>query len=437
MNDARIIYLTAGAGGMYCGSCMHDNALAAALTKAGWDVQLVPTYTPIRTDESDVSVDQVFFGGINVFLQQKMPWLRFVPSFLDRFLDNPKLIRRVTSKAIEIDPKALGQLTVSMLKGAKGNQRKEVRRLTKWMASQNPDLVVFTNILIGGAIPEIKKQLGIPVLVTLQGDDVFLDSLDEPFKSECMSLIKGVAKKVDGFIVHSQFFREYMSRYFDIEPERIHVTPLGLNVEDFEAEHPGLAEGRSPTVGYLARLAPQKGLHNLVDAFIEMQDHPACRGQGVRLRIAGWLGPDNQSYADAQFKKLDDAGLNERYEYVGAIERHEKLEFLHSIDVLSVPTEFLEPKGLYVLEAMAAGVPVVQPDHACFPEIIESSGGGRLCAPNDAGSLCDMLASLLTDHEYRRELAARGRNHVHSDRNSAQMARSTGSLLEKFIAANQ
>ena len=188
MNSAKpkIIYLTAGAGGMFCGSCMHDNAVAKAMMQQGCDIQLVPTYTPIRTDEEDVSVDQVFFGGINVFLQQKIPLLRLVPGFLDRFLDNAWLIRKATSRSIDMKPETLGALTVSMLKGSKGNQRKEVNRLCRWLAEEQPDVVLFTNALIGGCIPEIKKRTSAKVWVTLQGDDVFLDSLPKNHRQQCI-----------------------------------------------------------------------------------------------------------------------------------------------------------------------------------------------------------------------------------------------------------
>ena len=178
---------------------MHDNAIAKALAAQGHDIQLVPTYTPIRTDEEDASVDQVFFGGINVFLQQKIPLLRLVPAFLDRFLDNPWLIRKATSRSIDMKPEALGSLAVSMLKGMQGNQRKEVRRLCKWLAeTAKPEVVIFTNALIGGCIPEIKKQTTAKVLVTLQGDDVFLDSLPKKYRDDCISQITRIASDIDG-----------------------------------------------------------------------------------------------------------------------------------------------------------------------------------------------------------------------------------------------
>jgi len=252
---------------------MHDNALATAMKRSGWDIQLVSTYTPIRTDETDISVDQVLFGGLNVFLQQKMPLLRFLPAALDRFLDNPKLIRRVTAKAMNTDPKTLGSLAVSMLKGTLGNQRKEVFQMVKWLQLAKPDVLIFTNALIGGCIPELKRQLDVPVIVTLQGDDVFLDSLLPKYRQRCLELIKANSEFVDAFVVHSEFYRDYMAEYFSIPADKFHVTPLGLDVDQYHSalevtDDAGQAEFN---IGYLARMAPEKGLHHLVDGFIELK----------------------------------------------------------------------------------------------------------------------------------------------------------------------
>ena len=372
----KIIYLTAGAGGMFCGSCMHDNALATALKGAGWDVQLVSTYTPIRTDDVDVSVDHVLFGGLNVYLQQKIPLFRYLPSAVNRYLDSPKLIRRLTAKAAGTDPKTLGSLAVSMLKGTNGNQRKEVRRMCKWLTLAKPDVLVFSNILIGGCLPEIKRQLDVPVLVTLQGDDVFLDSLLPKFKQQCVDLIGKVADSVDGFIVHSEFYAEYISNYLSIDRAKFHVTPLGLDVGPFVRCHAVKNDAhpqQSSTpfkIGYLARLAPEKGLHHLIDGFIELKQRPA--GQHAKLVIAGWQSDQWNDYTEAQWKKLADAGLENDWQNLGSPDQLSKIALLQEIDVLSVPTEFLEPKGLYALEAMAAGVPVVLPAHGAFPEMVDS-----------------------------------------------------------------
>ena len=418
---------------MFCGSCMHDNALSRSLQKTGWDVQLIPTYTPIRTDEQDASVDQVFFGGINVFLQQKIPFFRWLPASLDRFLDNPKLIRRVTAKAMDTDAKTLGKLAVSMLKGVDGNQRKEVRRICEWLSQTQPKLMVFSNILIGGCIEEIKKNLDVPVVVTLQGDDVFLDSLKEPYRSQALAEIADIGKHVDAFIVHSEFYRDYISEYLQLDVQKFHVTPLGLELEDYQSFQtlPQHSESDGLTIGYLARLAPEKGLHHLVDAFIALKQD--SKFKSMKLRIAGWLGPQYQQYADEQFEKLKNAGLESHYEYVGAIDRDQKIEFLHSLDLFSVPTEFLEPKALYALESLAAGVPVIAPDHGAFPELARSTGGVRLFAARNATALADAIEVLACDPKMRIQVGQQGQASVFNDRNSRVMARTTGEVLVQII----
>jgi len=253
-------------------------------------------------NELNASVDQVFFGGINVFLQQKIPFFRWLPASMDRFLDNPKLIRRVTAKAIDTDAKTLGKLAVSMLKGVDGNQRKEVLRICQWLKSTQPRLMVFSNILIGGC-------------------NVFLDSLHEPFRAQALKRIAEIGKHVDAFVVHSEFYRDHMCEYLQLDADKFYVTPLGLELDDFQPFRNinQRASQEELTIGYLARLAPEKGLHHLVDAFIALKKDP--RFESLRLRIAGWLGAQDKEYAETLFAKLNEAGLGSHYEYVGAIER--------------------------------------------------------------------------------------------------------------------
>ena len=434
-NAPRIAYLTAGAAGMFCGSCMHDNTLAAALVRLGVDIQLIPTYTPIRTDEHDVSVDRVFFGGVNVYLQQKFPLFRHLPPLLDRLLDRPWFLRWVTSRGISIDPRELGALTVSMLRGSHGYQGKEVRRLCRWLESDlNPDLVVLTNILIGGCIPEIKRRLQVPVLVTLQGDDVFLDSLCPPYRDQALEQIRGLVGSVDGFLVNSSYYAQYMVDYLGLPPERVHRVPLGIQTEDFQRDCHATPDpaGRPRRIGYLARLSPEKGLHVLVDAFLDLRRRAGC--EDVQLHVAGWLGDDHRGYAEAEFAKLEAAGLQDAFRYAGSLDREAKIDFLAGLDVFSVPATYRDPKGLYVLEAMAAGVPVVQPRHGAFPELLEHTGGGCLTEPDDAASLANTLYELLRDEQRRRAMGAAGQAAVFESFNARRMAQATLETYRRFLA---
>lgn len=447
-STASIAYLTAGAGGMFCGSCLHDNTLARALQRIGVDVQLVPTYTPIRTDEENVSVDRVFLGGINVYLQQTVPLFRYLPAIVDRWLAQPWLLEWATSKAMQTSPRQLGALAVSMLKGTQGHQRKEVLRLCQWLAEQvRPRMVVLSNMLIGGCVPALKERLGVPVLVTLQGDDIFLGGLMEPYQTQAIEEIRRLSPHVDGFLVHSRYYAEFMCGYLGLPDSQVHLVPLGLDVADFRSF---LADGaprstaghatasgsdrtpiRPPTIGYLARLAKEKGLHLLVDAFARLRKMPGT--EDARLLIAGWLGANDRAYAEAEFAKLREGGLGSAFEYLGAVDRQGKLDFLRRIDLLSVPTTYREPKGIFVLEALAAGVPVVEPDHGAFPEMLGALGGGRLVRPNDAQHLAETMHQLLVWPAERLELGRVGQKSVHDRFSSEAMARATWETWQKFL----
>lgn len=404
----RITYLTAGAAGMYCGSCLHDNAIAKSMIQLGHDAMLVPTYTPIMTDETDVSSDQLFYGGLNVYLQQLSPLFRWIPRWSDNFLSSPKLVGWVASKAMGTSAGNLGPLTVSMLKGTKGRQKKEVYRLCDWLQTQQPDVLVFSNLLIAGAITEVKKRLRCPVVVILQGDDIFYEGLQQPHRDRAMRELRRLAQQVDKFIVHSRDYGARMQQLLRFPEERLAVSPLSIDVSDYTAEQiPTQRDDESPTIGYLARLAPEKGLHVLVDAFIQLhQSHPEL---DARLAIAGWLGAEHEDYWQKQQEKLRAAGLSEKWTYWGSVSREDKLDFLRSIDVLSVPTTYLEPKGLFVLEALAAGVPYIQPAHGAFPELHQRLGGGYLFDPNVPTELVTQLAHVFSNISESRELAELGR----------------------------
>jgi glycosyltransferase involved in cell wall biosynthesis len=428
-----ITYLTAGAAGMYCGSCMHDNSLARAMSAEGFPTVLVPTYTPIRSDEKDVTIDQVFFGGINVYLQEKIPLFRFVPRFMDRLLDHPGLIRKVTSRAIETDARLLGGLTVSMLKGRRGHQKKEVKRLVRWLRDElQPEVLILSNVLIGGFVPDLKKALDIPVIVTLQGDDIFLESLQEPWRREAVQLIGELDQAIDGYLVHSNFYADLMATRYRLNRRKMYITPLGIDTTDYV----GLLRNRegSPAVnlGYLARLSPDKGLHNLVTAFIRLKQLENF--EHVKLQIAGWLGKDHEDYAEHQFRRLEEAGLIREYRYLGSVDRAGKLQMFTELDVLCVPTDYREPKGLYVLEAMASGIPVVQPAHGVFPELIDDLQGGVLYQPGRVDELVASLEKLVCQPGLRQQLGEAGRQNVLKRRNGKAMAESTVAVVKQVLA---
>lgn len=388
----KILFITAGAAGMYCGSCLRDNALAAELKSRGHDVLLVPLYTPTLTDEPNVSERRVFFGGISVYLQQRASLFRRAPRFFDKLLDAPWLIKAASSGSISTDPRSLGELTISMLKGENGYQRKEFEKMLEWLASEPaPDVVQLPNALLASLAPPIRRTLKAPVHCTLQGEDLFLDGLNAAHRAQALELIRKNAVFVDRFTAVSDYYADFMARYLSIAREKIDVVPLGINLDGFARRRNGPAD-RPFTVGYLARVAPEKGLSALCDAYVKLRQMPGV--DRAQLEVAGYLAPDQQNYLKDAERRLTTAGFRDEFHYRGALDREQKIEFLRGLDVLSVPTVYVEPKGLFLLEAMACGVPVVQPSHGAFPEMIARTSGGLLVEPGSADSLADGLYKL-------------------------------------------
>src|ERR1051325_3677528 len=125
----KILAITAGAAQMYCGSCIRDNALAAELKSQGHDVILLPIYTPTLTHQTNASQEKVFFGGISVYLEQYSALFRKTPWLLDRLWDSKWALKLASKRSIPVNPRLLGEMTISMLRGEDGHQRKEIEKL--------------------------------------------------------------------------------------------------------------------------------------------------------------------------------------------------------------------------------------------------------------------------------------------------------------------
>jgi glycosyltransferase involved in cell wall biosynthesis len=393
---------------MYCGSCLRDNALAAELLSRRHEVTLVPVYTPTLTDEPNVSRRRVLFGGINVYLQQRSPFFRHRRPLLDRVLDHPAVIGALAARSVSTDPQVLGDLTLSMLEGTSGLLAREFEKLLAWLADEpTPDIVNLPNSLLIGLARPIAAALKRPVCCTLQGEELFLAGLLPPYRDRAIELIRQQVRHVDRFVAVSDFCARAMTEALKIPPDRMATVPLGVNVEGYERRGRGRNGGATGSnhvfkVGYLARVAPEKGLYLLADAyqrFRRRQPEPRAR-----LDAAGYLAPGDHAYLAGVRQTLDRAGLGAEFTYYGAVDLDGKRAFLGNLDVLSVPATYDEPKGLSLLEAMASGVPVVQPRRGAFAEIVERTGGGLLVEPDDPESLATGLETLYRDQPLKEKL---------------------------------
>jgi glycosyltransferase involved in cell wall biosynthesis len=415
---------------MYCGSCLRDNALAAEMLARGHDVVLTPVYTPTRTDERNVSGAHVFFGGISVYLEQHAPLFRHTPRALDRLWDSGWALRLATRRRIKVDPTKLGELTVSMLRGTHGFQRKEIDKLLDWLVREPRfDIVSLPYALLLGLAEPLKRALQVPICCTLQGEDLFLDGLGEPFRRQALDLIREASVHVDAFLPVSRYYLEFMPGYLNVPLSSMRLAPLGINLEGYE---PAPRRKSAPfTVGFFARVAPEKGLHVLCEAYRRLRTDRATGS--ARLLAAGYLAPEHKAYLDAIARDMRGWGLDGEFEYRGELDRAEKIAYLQTLDVMSVPATYAEPKGIFLLEAMATGVPVVQPRRGAFPEILETTGGGLLVEADDADALAEGIRALWRDPARAASLGAAGAAGVRRHYTVGQMAETVERIYTDVI----
>jgi glycosyltransferase involved in cell wall biosynthesis len=438
----KIAYIAAGAGGMYCGSCLHDNALARALNALGHPTLLLPTYTPLRTDEESQSLKQVFYGGIGVYLAQRYPALRRPLPLLDRVFSHPVVLALASRMAIKTEPATLGDLTVSVLRGEHGNQKKELEELVQYLEWEaRPEVVHLTNSLFAGLAPVLKRRLRVPVICSFQGEDLFLEGLPEDHRRTARELIGKSAEAIDLFVAPSRHTAELMAGLAGIAPERVRVVHPGIRLDGYPP--PGArppAAGRPFTIGYLARIAPEKGLAVLCEAYRLLREglerEPVARmaGGAPRLLAAGYLGRASRGYLDQIRKRVRSWGLSDGFEYVGELDRREKIEFLQKVDVLSVPSTYPEAMGLFAYEALAAGTPLVLPGSGAFPEIVEATGGGLLVEPGDPAALAAAFRRLLGEPALLADLGRRGAEAVHGRFHAEAMARATLEVYQSVLS---
>ncbi|MDF7799983.1 glycosyltransferase family 4 protein [Pontiellaceae bacterium B1224] len=401
----KIVHIVPGSGGtFYCQNCMRDSALVQALRKQDIDVVMVPMYLPMFTDGDPVGDDTpVFFGGINVWLQQQVPLFRRTPRWLDRMLDSKWMLKRAARMEGTTSAADLGPMTLSMINGTEGNQRKEVERLIEWLAEhEKPDAVHISNALLIGLAAEIKAKLDVPVICSLQDEDWWLDEIKAPYDQRCWDAIQLRIKDVDRFVAVSAWFAEKMSERLGIARDRIDVVHVGIDLAGYEQAPLAFDP---PVLGYLSRMNEALGLDKLVDAFIELKKFQGL--ENLQLRATGGaVGADLKCVSNLR-KKLANAGYADDAEFIEDFSREQRLAFLQSLSVMCVPVEQGEAFGTYIIESMAAGVPVVQPNVGAFPELIAATGGGVVY-----DDLVQTLKQLLTNPERSRELGQQGRASV-------------------------
>jgi len=425
----RIVQITPGSGpDYYCENCLRDAALVRALRAGGHDVLLVPLYLPLQGTAGTASgPTPVFFGGINVYLQQKLALFRRTPRWIDRLFDARPLLEWAGRRAGMTRAADLGEATLSMLRGEHGRQAKELERLVEWLEGQaRPDVVCLSNALLVGLARQLRARLGTALACFLQDEDAFLDALPEPHRDAAWATVRERLSDVDALLPVSRYYAEVVARRLGPAAEHVHLVRPGI---DLGAYAPALESPAVPTLGYLAQMSPAKGLDVLVEAYLAVRR--SGRAGGVRLRVAGGCTAAEEPFVEAQQRRLAEAGAGTDATFLRRPDARAKAEMLRTLSVLCVPDEHGEAFPLYVLEALASGVPVVGPRCGAMPELAEATGGVTLYEPGKPTALAEALEALLLDPEAARAQGARGREAVAARFGAARMAAEVVEVFEK------
>jgi glycosyltransferase involved in cell wall biosynthesis len=416
----KIIQITPGAGGDYrCDNCLRDNALVVELRRLGHDTLMVPLYLPLVHEGPDPSQGTpVFFGGINVYLQQKSGLFRRTPRWIDRFLDAPWLLRLAARRAGMTKPRDLGEPTLSMLRGEEGLQVKELDRFVEWLAAEGrPDVICLSNALLVGMVRRIKAGLGSKIVCLLQDEDAFLDSLPEPYREESWQILRERIAEVDGLVAVSRYYGATMQRRLGLPADRVRTVHIGIDLAGFEQP----AAAKPPTIVFLGQLCQARGLDTLIEAFLSLR--AAGRVPGAKLLIAGGEGPDDHRFVEAERRRIAAAGAAADVEIGPGRDRVGRQALLRQASVLALPARQPEAFGIVVTEALASGVPVVLSNVGSYPELVAETAGGLLVPPDDPAALAEALERLLARPEEAAVLGARGRDAVIEKFGAALMTR--------------
>ncbi|MCP4452020.1 MAG: glycosyltransferase family 4 protein [Planctomycetes bacterium] len=405
----KIIQITPGSGdNFYCENCLRDLEMVKALRSQGHDVLMVPLYLPLQIKKDEgVANAPIFFGGVNVYLQQKFKIFQKTPRWLDRWLDSRKLLKWVAPKAGMTRARDLGETTLSMLKGEHGRQLKELNRLLDWLALEEnkPDIVCLSNVLLAGLAASLKARLNVPVVCWLQDEECFVDALEQPYSGDVWELLRQISLEVmDGFVSVSEFYKQRMLSRLGVAGDKITVIPLGINVDLYA---PAPHAPPTPVIGFLSRLCKMRGLDTLVGAFIQLKQRDEF--SDLKLHIGGGSNAADEAFVASLKSQLDEAGhladviIEEDFTFEA---RH---LFFENVSVMCVPETEKAAYALYVLEALIMGVPVVEPCIGAIPELLNVTGGGALYEGHSVDAVAQALMPLLRDADKARALGETGR----------------------------
>ncbi len=427
----KIVHIVPGSGGtFYCQNCMRDIELIESLKALGHEIYIVPMYLPISVDDHEKVDDiPVFYGAINIYLKEKLPFYRYAPMWLEKLFDSQLLLRFAAKKSGSTRPSGMEDMTISMLMGEEGRQASELDHLIKFLKRKiKPDIVHLSNALLLGLARRLKNDLSTKVICFLQDENEWIDPMSEEYQKRIWDLIAERAVDVDMFVAASNYYSEKSKALLKIPAEKINVVYDGINLDGYETSS---LPFDPPVIGYLCRMSEYFGLGIIVDAFIRLKQN--VRIKDLKLYLTGGYTSDDKIFVNEILKKISKFGFEKDVKIFEEFNKGNRIQFLRSLTLLSVPVPTGEAFGAYQLEALAAGVPIVQPNIGGYPEFIEATGGGIIYEPNDSENLAKAVASLLTKPDQVRKFGAQGRKSVLEKYSMSDMAKKIIKVYESII----
>jgi glycosyltransferase involved in cell wall biosynthesis len=281
----KIVYLITGSGGsFYCGNCYRDMIYLRAIRKVpGISATAIPLYLPPDTENTESGLDKsVFFGAISMYLREKVPFLRNMPSFFDKLLDSAPMLRMAAKRSGTTNTEGLEDMTLSMIKGEKAFPEKELLRLVKYITvNGKPEIIHLSNALIIGLARQLKKHLDVKIVCSLLNEDDWIDEMPEPYRSDAWKLISEEAVNVDTFITPSNYYKELFMAKTGYSGNNINIIPLALDTTHLKVLP---KKDNFPAVGFFSRINSPNGFDKLVDAFIYLKNEN--RLPGLTLHVS-------------------------------------------------------------------------------------------------------------------------------------------------------
>lgn len=427
----KIINIVPGFGGtFYCGNCLRDSGYTKSLIALGHDAMMVPIYLPL-TLEHGVEENEfpIFFGAVNVYLKQNFKIFRKMPAWMKRMFNSSSILRYAAKQAGSTRTDGLEEMTISMLRGKNGNQNAELQEMIDFLQKHiQPDIIHLSNALLLGLAEQIKEQLKIPVVCSLQDEDVWVDAMKDKYRDKVWNLMSEVGENVDAFISVSQYYANEMKRKMRIPDDKMYVVPIGLDYSLYKYSEP--AENPQ-AIGFLSRMYEEHGFGLFIDSYIKLKQDPEFKD--VLLKLSGGYTADDKKYVKKQIKKLKKAGVYNDVEFIEDFMPEDRYKFFEKVTFLTVPVLKGEAFGIYQLESMLCGVPVVQPALGAFPEIIEQARGGITYSPNNVETIVEIWKKFLPDKEKIQELSKKGRETVEQNFSNEVLSRQVLDVYEKLV----